>query len=47
PQTYPSLFLIQLHQHDNSFQRVSYTYPHILTETLQLTFDDTPTSLPY
>ncbi|WP_243292583.1 Veg family protein [Bacillus sp. FJAT-47783] len=41
-ETYPSVFIIELDQEENSFERVSYSYADVLTETVQLTFlDDT------
>jgi uncharacterized protein Veg len=39
-ETYPSVFIIELDQDENSFERVSYSYADILTETVQLTFFD-------
>ncbi|MEH7383975.1 Veg family protein [Bacillus sp. JJ1521] len=39
-ETYPSVFVIELDQDENSFERVSYSYADILTETVQLTFFD-------
>lgn len=41
-ETYPSVFIIELDQVDSSFERVSYSYADVLTETVQITFyDDT------
>jgi uncharacterized protein Veg len=39
-ETYPSVFVIELDQEENSFERVSYSYADVLTETVQLTFLD-------
>lgn len=39
-ETYPSVFIIELDQQENSFERVSYSYADILTETVELTFFD-------
>ncbi|MFX3624212.1 MAG: biofilm formation stimulator Veg [Ectobacillus sp.] len=39
-ETYPSVFVVQLDQEENSFQRVSYSYADVLTETVELTFFD-------
>jgi len=39
-ETYPSVFVIELDQEENSFERVSYSYADVLTETVQLTFID-------
>jgi uncharacterized protein Veg len=36
--TYPSVFVIELDQDENAFERVSYSYADVLTETVQLTF---------
>ncbi|MFD2444317.1 biofilm formation stimulator Veg [Bacillus sp. CGMCC 1.16607] len=41
-ETYPSVFVIELNQDENAFERVSYSYADVLTETVQITFyDDT------
>lgn len=37
-ETYPSVFVIELDQEENAFERVSYSYADILTETVELTF---------
>ncbi|MCM3240963.1 Veg family protein [Heyndrickxia oleronia] len=42
-ETYPSVFVIELDQEENSFERVSYSYADVLTETVQLTFYDEST----
>ncbi|MCP8971188.1 biofilm formation stimulator Veg [Ectobacillus ponti] len=39
-ETYPSVFVVQLDQQESTFQRVSYSYADILTETVELTFFD-------
>src|SRR3954469_20153383 len=39
-ETYPSVFIIELDQDENSFERVSYSYADVLTETVQITFYD-------
>ena len=39
-ETYPSVFVIELDQTENAFERVSYSYTDVLTETVQLTFFD-------
>ncbi|MBD1383163.1 biofilm formation stimulator Veg [Metabacillus arenae] len=39
-ETYPSVFVVELDQHENSFERVSYSYADVLTETVELTFFD-------
>ncbi|MBS4216633.1 MULTISPECIES: biofilm formation stimulator Veg [Neobacillus] len=37
-ETYPSVFVIELDQDENAFERVSYSYADVLTETVQITF---------
>ncbi|GLH63900.1 biofilm formation stimulator Veg [Parageobacillus sp. G301] len=39
-ETYPSVFVIELDQKENAFERVSFSYADVLTETVQLTFLD-------
>lgn len=39
-ETYPSVFVIELDQDQNAFERVSYSYADVLTETVQITFYD-------
>ena len=39
-ETYPSVLVIQLEHDANPFERVSYSYADILTETVELTFND-------
>jgi uncharacterized protein Veg len=39
-ETYPSVFVIELDQEENAFERVSYSYADVLTETVKLTFLD-------
>ncbi|WP_108672137.1 MULTISPECIES: biofilm formation stimulator Veg [Peribacillus] len=39
-ETYPSVFVIELDQDENAFERVSYSYADVLTETVELTFFD-------
>jgi len=37
-ETYPAVFGIELDQDENAFERVSYSYADVLTETVELTF---------
>ncbi|GAB4072114.1 Veg family protein [Barrientosiimonas marina] len=37
---YPSVFIVELDQDENAFERVSYSYADILTETVELNFPD-------
>ncbi|RCW63058.1 biofilm formation stimulator Veg [Saliterribacillus persicus] len=39
-ETYPSVFIVALDQQENSFERVSYSYADVLTETVELSFID-------
>lgn len=39
-ETYPSVFVVALDQDENNFERVSYSYADILTETVELSFID-------
>ena len=39
-ETYPSVFIVALDQDENAFERVSYSYADVLTETVQITFYD-------
>ncbi|AJD89377.1 veg [Jeotgalibacillus malaysiensis] len=37
-ETYPSIFIVELDQDENAFERVSYSYTDVLTEAVELTF---------
>ncbi|MBC5638398.1 Veg family protein [Ornithinibacillus sp. BX22] len=39
-ETYPSVFIVELDQDENAFERVSYSYADVLTETVELNFND-------
>ncbi|MBU5266092.1 biofilm formation stimulator Veg [Virgibacillus proomii] len=39
-ETYPSVFIVELDQEENAFERVSYSYADVLTETVELKFMD-------
>jgi uncharacterized protein Veg len=39
-ETYPAVFVVELDQDENSFERVSYSYADVLTETVELTFTE-------
>ncbi|NUK32038.1 Veg family protein [Parageobacillus sp. VR-IP] len=39
-ETYPSVFVIELDQKENAFERVSFSYADVLTEAVKLTFLD-------
>lgn len=36
--TYPSVFIIRLDKDSNSYDRVSYSYTDVLTDSVELTF---------
>lgn len=37
-ETYPSVFVVELDQDENAFERVSYSYADVLTEAVELSF---------
>jgi uncharacterized protein Veg len=37
-ETYPSVFIVKLDQDENAFERVSYSYADVLTDTVEITF---------
>ncbi|KGX90089.1 veg [Pontibacillus halophilus JSM 076056 = DSM 19796] len=39
-ETYPAVFIVELDQEQNSFERVSYSYADVLTETVELSFNE-------
>ncbi|MCD2255984.1 Veg family protein [Agrilactobacillus fermenti] len=39
-ETYPSVFVVDLDQTENAFERVSYSYADLLTKTIKINFDD-------
>ncbi|WP_010531224.1 biofilm formation stimulator Veg [Lentibacillus jeotgali] len=39
-ETYPSVFIVELDQDENAFERVSYSYADVLTETVELNFQE-------
>lgn len=43
-ETYPSVFIVELDQDENAFERVSYSYADVLTETVELSFQDDRTT---
>jgi uncharacterized protein Veg len=36
--TYPAVFVVELDQEENSFERVSYSYTDVLTNTVEVEF---------
>lgn len=39
-ETYPAVFVVELDQDENAFERVSYSYADVLTEAVELNFFD-------
>ncbi|KRM71289.1 Veg family protein [Lacticaseibacillus brantae] len=39
-ETYPAIFVVDLDQDENAFERVSYSYADLLTKSIEITFDD-------
>lgn len=39
-ETYPSVFIVDLDQDENAFERVSYSYTDILTRAVEVQFSD-------
>lgn len=37
-ETYPSVFVVELDQEENAFERVSYSYADVLTEAVEISF---------
>ncbi|MET3683768.1 uncharacterized protein Veg [Alkalibacillus flavidus] len=44
-ETYPSVFIVELDQDEHAFERVSYSYADVLTETVKITFSDEITKM--
>ncbi|MBY7141601.1 Veg family protein [Virgibacillus sp. NKC19-3] len=42
---YPSVFVVELDQDENAFERVSYSYADVLTETVEISFPDDRTAI--
>ncbi|TMW69962.1 biofilm formation stimulator Veg [Alteribacter natronophilus] len=42
--TYPSVFIIKLDQDAHAFERVSYSYTDVLTDTVQLSLSEEETA---
>lgn len=43
-ETYPSVFVVELDQEKSAFERVSYSYADVLTESVELKFIDSKSS---
>ncbi|WP_125566304.1 Veg family protein [Companilactobacillus insicii] len=42
-ETFHSVFVVDLDQNENSFERVSYSYADLLTKSIDITFDSEAT----
>ena len=38
-ETYPAIFVVDLDQNENAFERVSYSYADLLTKSIKITFE--------
>ena len=38
-ETYPAIFVVDLDQDENAFERVSYSYADLLTKSIQITYE--------
>lgn len=38
-ETYPAIFVVDLDQDENAFERVSYSYADLLTKSIQISFE--------
>ena len=38
-ETYPAIFVVDLDQDENAFERVSYSYADLLTKSIQITLE--------
>jgi uncharacterized protein Veg len=39
-ETFPAIFVVELDQTENKFERVSYSYADLLTKSIEVKFDD-------
>lgn len=39
-ETFPAIFVVELDQDENSFERVSYSYADLLTKSIEVKFND-------
>jgi len=39
-ETFPAIFVVELDQKENAFERVSYSYADLLTKSIEVKFDD-------
>ena len=44
-ETFPAVFVVDLDQDENAFERVSYSYADLLTKSIEIEFDDEPVAL--
>ena len=43
-ETFPAIFVVELNQEENDFERVSYSYADLLTKSIEISFDDVATA---
>ena len=41
-ETFPAVFVVDLDQDENAFERVSYSYADLLTKSIEIEFDEEP-----
>ncbi|MEJ1294676.1 Veg family protein [Latilactobacillus sakei] len=41
-ETFPAVFVVDLDQDENAFERVSYSYADLLTKSIAIEFDEEP-----
>ncbi|KRM87369.1 Veg family protein [Lacticaseibacillus thailandensis] len=39
-ETFPAIFVVELNQEENDFERVSYSYADLLTKSIEISFDE-------
>lgn len=44
-ETFPAVFVVDLDQDENAFERVSYSYADLLTKSIEIEFDGQPIAL--
>lgn len=42
-ETFPAVFVVDLDQDENAFERVSYSYSDLLTKSIEIEFDESIT----
>lgn len=44
-ETYPSVFIVELNDSEDSYERVSFSYADVLTETIEVDFPNQETTI--